>query len=90
MYCERFVSETYAELNLKHGEVDVLDTLLLNADEPQSPKTVGAASLCSSGAMTNRLDRLEKAGLIKPSGYEFRHLSRNAARRESAPFAAGL
>ncbi len=64
-FCERLISNAYAELGLKHGEVDVLDALLLNPDEPQSPKTVGAALLCSSGAMTNRLDRLEEAGMIR-------------------------
>ena len=64
-FCERLISNAYAELGLKHGEIDVLDALLLSPGEAQSPKTVGAALLCSSGAMTNRLDRLEEAGLIR-------------------------
>ena len=64
-YCEKLLAEAYGPLGIKQGEVDVLNVLLLSPDEPQSPGTIGATLLCSSGAMTNRLDRLEKAGLVK-------------------------
>ena len=63
-FSEKLIATAYAKLGLKHGEVDVLDSLLLSTT-PQNPTTVGSSLLCSSGAMTNRLDRLEKAGLIR-------------------------
>ena len=63
VFSEKLITAAYAKLGLKHGEVDVLDALTLG-NAPQSPTSVGSSLLCSSGAMTNRLDRLEKAGLL--------------------------
>jgi DNA-binding MarR family transcriptional regulator len=64
-FVERRLAEAYDKAGLNRGEVDVLYALLRTPDAPQSPGEVASALLCSSGAMTNRLDRLERAGLIK-------------------------
>ncbi len=64
-YIDDHLADAFNELGLKQGEVDVLLTLALGPDEPQSPTGVASQLLCSTGAMTNRLDRLEKAGLIR-------------------------
>jgi DNA-binding MarR family transcriptional regulator len=64
-YIDDHLERAFNALDLKEGEVDVLLTLALGPDEPQSPTSVASQLLCSTGAMTNRLDRLEKAGLIK-------------------------
>jgi DNA-binding MarR family transcriptional regulator len=64
-YIDDRLEDAFGPLNLKQGEVDVLLTLALGPDEPQSPTGVASLLMCSTGAMTNRLDRLEKAGLIK-------------------------
>lgn len=51
---------------LRPGEFDVLATLR-RSGEPYalSPTELYRAMMISSGGMTNRLDRLEKAGLVK-------------------------
>ena len=64
-YIDEHLEEAFNALGLKQGEVEVLLTLAMGPDEPQSPTGVASQLLCSTGAMTNRLDRLEKAGLIK-------------------------
>lgn len=46
-------------------EFDVLATLRRNGAEGLSPKRLLHELLLSSGAMTNRIDRLEDAGLVK-------------------------
>jgi DNA-binding MarR family transcriptional regulator len=63
-FVERRLGEAYREADLTRGEVDVLYALLRTPDVPQSPGQVASALLCSSGAMTNRLDNLERAGFI--------------------------
>jgi DNA-binding MarR family transcriptional regulator len=55
----------FAELGVKQGEAEVLMILAVGSDAPQSPTGVASQLLCSTGAMTNRLDRLENAGLIE-------------------------
>src|SRR3954469_19383245 len=58
--------ETLAELGLAEGEWKVLTTLRLSGSPHR--KSVGQLAKraeLSSGAMTNRLDRLEKAGLVR-------------------------
>jgi DNA-binding MarR family transcriptional regulator len=64
-YIDEQLAGAFAKLNLKQGEVEVLLALALGSGEPQSPTSVSSQLLCSTGAMTNRLDRLEKAGLLK-------------------------
>jgi DNA-binding MarR family transcriptional regulator len=64
-FVERRLGEAYRKANLNRGEVDVLYALLRSSDEPLSASQISSMLLCSSGAMTNRLDRLEKAGHVK-------------------------
>ena len=56
----------FAEAGLQPGEFDVLATLR-RSGEPYllSPTRLYEAAMISSGGMTNRLDRLERAGLIE-------------------------
>jgi len=64
-FLDRRLADVFGKLGLKHGEVDVLNSLALGGEEPKNPGTVAASLICSSGAMTNRLDRLERAGYIE-------------------------
>jgi DNA-binding MarR family transcriptional regulator len=56
----------FAEAGLQPGEFDVLATLR-RSGEPylMSPTRLYEAAMISSGGMTNRLDRLERAGLVE-------------------------
>jgi DNA-binding MarR family transcriptional regulator len=64
-HVDRRLAEAFSDVGLKHGEVDVLYALLAGGEDPQSPSRVAASLMCSTGAMTNRLDRLEKAGYLR-------------------------
>lgn len=56
----------FAEAGLQPGEFDVLATLRRSGDPYMlSPTRLYEAAMISSGGMTNRLDRLEGAGLIE-------------------------
>ncbi|WP_433218689.1 MarR family winged helix-turn-helix transcriptional regulator [Dactylosporangium sp. CS-047395] len=57
--------KVYGALGINRGEFDVLATLR-RAGEPfqLSPKALTASSMLTTGGMTGRLDRLEKAGLV--------------------------
>src|SRR3954470_2612734 len=58
--------ETLAGHGLSHGEYKLLLRLATrSADNRLSAGDLSRALLLSSGAMTNRLDRLEAAGLIR-------------------------
>jgi DNA-binding MarR family transcriptional regulator len=61
----RNIEQTFRQYGLHQGEFDVLATLY-HAGKPYAltPKKLVTALLLSSGAMTNRLDRLEQAGLL--------------------------
>ncbi len=56
----------FADAGLQPGEFDVLATLR-RSGEPYmlSPTRLYEAAMISSGGMTNRIDRLERAGLIE-------------------------
>jgi DNA-binding MarR family transcriptional regulator len=56
----------FADAGLQPGEFDVLATLR-RSGEPYmlSPTRLYEAAMISSGGMTNRIDRLESAGLIE-------------------------
>jgi DNA-binding MarR family transcriptional regulator len=56
----------FAEAGLQSGEFDVLATLR-RSGEPYmlSPTQLYEAMMISSGGMTDRLDRLERAGLVE-------------------------
>lgn len=60
------LSPLFAEAGLQFGEFDVLSTLR-RSGEPYmlSPTRLYEAAMISSGGMTNRLDRLERAGLVE-------------------------
>jgi DNA-binding MarR family transcriptional regulator len=56
----------FADAGLQPGEFDVLATLRRSGDPyVLSPTTLYEALMISSGGMTNRLDRLERAGLVE-------------------------
>jgi len=63
---KRMMEETLAEHDLTYGEYQVLGALR-QAGEPyrSSPGRLATRAELSSGAMTNRLDRLEEAGLVR-------------------------
>ncbi len=56
----------FAEFGLQRGEFDVLATLR-RSGKPYAltPTALYEATMVSSGGMTNRLDRLERAGLVE-------------------------
>ncbi len=59
------LAPVFAQFGLQQGEFDVLATLRRSgAPHALTPTALYEATMVTSGAMTNRLDRLEKAGLI--------------------------
>ncbi len=62
----RSMEETLAELGLNYGEWKVLGSLI-HSDPPhrRSPGWLSEHLGLSSGAMTNRLDQLEKGGYVR-------------------------
>ncbi|GGM09651.1 MarR family winged helix-turn-helix transcriptional regulator [Dactylosporangium sucinum] len=55
----------YGELGINRGEFDVLATLRrAGAPFQLSPKALSASLMLTTGGMTGRLDRLERAGLV--------------------------
>lgn len=65
-YVKRSFDETASEFGINKGELDVLK-LLRRTEGPSrlSPSHLSERLHLSSGAMTNRLDRLETQGLIE-------------------------
>ena len=63
---KRSMEETLSEHGLSHGEWSVLGALF-RGGEPYQRAAGKLADVCecSSGAMTNRLDRLEEEGLVR-------------------------
>jgi DNA-binding MarR family transcriptional regulator len=62
----RTLDETLAEFGLDSGEYKALCTLAQSGDPFRStPGKLGKHMELSSGAMTNRIDRLEQAGLVR-------------------------
>ena len=56
----------FAESGLQPGEFDVLATLRRSGDAFMlSPTRLYESAMISSGGMTNRIDRLERAGLVE-------------------------
>jgi DNA-binding MarR family transcriptional regulator len=60
--------KAYASLGIARGEFDVLATLR-RSGEPYtlSPRQLSATLMLTSGGMTGRLDKLERAGLLRRS-----------------------
>ena len=65
-YLARTFDDTVADYGLNHGEYRLLLRLATRAaDHRMSAGDLSKILALSSGAMTNRLDRLERAGLIR-------------------------
>jgi DNA-binding MarR family transcriptional regulator len=62
---KRLMDETLDERQLTWGEWKVLGLLRRSPERRRSPGYLAVHAELSSGAMTNRLDNLEKAGLIR-------------------------
>ncbi|HZQ16479.1 MAG TPA: MarR family transcriptional regulator [Gaiellaceae bacterium] len=62
---KRALESTLAERGLTHQEWQVLGKLRLSEGHRSSPGDLAAKLELSSGAMTTRLDNLEKAGLVR-------------------------
>lgn len=64
-YIDRSLQKNFSRFGINSGEFDVLATLRRAGDPYQlTPTALLSALMLSSGAMTNRLDRLENAGYI--------------------------
>jgi DNA-binding MarR family transcriptional regulator len=67
-HVDRAVNELYDRHGLTHGEANVLGALAAaTGEDALTPTRLSSLLMCSSGAMTNRLDRLEADGLIERS-----------------------
>jgi DNA-binding MarR family transcriptional regulator len=65
-HISRTFDETLARHGLNHGEYRLLLRLTTRSDDNRmTAGELGRALLLSSGAMTNRIDRLEAAGLVE-------------------------
>jgi DNA-binding MarR family transcriptional regulator len=64
-YLEQCVAGAFAQAGLSRTEADLLGALLRSPDSHVSAGTLAASTICSTGTMTNRLDRLERAGMIR-------------------------
>lgn len=64
-YCERSVMAALRPFQLSMADFDVLNTLRrLGHQHGSKPTDLARSSLITTGAMTSRLDRLERSGLI--------------------------
>ncbi|MGA8116295.1 MAG: MarR family transcriptional regulator, partial [Actinocatenispora sp.] len=65
-YYERVVGSVLQSFGLTIADFDVLNTLRRVSDQRGSkPSDLARSSLITTGAMTSRLDRLERTGLIR-------------------------
>ncbi|MGW3950543.1 MarR family winged helix-turn-helix transcriptional regulator [Streptomyces sp. NPDC004752] len=71
------MEKAYARFGISRGEFDVLATLR-RSGEPHtlSPRRLSATLMLTTGGMTGRLDKLERAGLLRrsPDPYDRRGL----------------
>lgn len=64
-HCKRGLVAALRPFDLSFGDFDVLNTLRRRGDQQgTNPSDLAASSLITTGAMTSRLNRLERAGLI--------------------------
>ncbi|WP_151481496.1 MarR family winged helix-turn-helix transcriptional regulator [Streptomyces albicerus] len=62
------MEKSYARLGISRGEFDVLATLRRSgAPYTLSPRQLSATLMLTTGGMTGRLDKLERAGLLRRS-----------------------
>lgn len=64
-HLERSVNEALSAHRLTLGQFDILATLRRQSDGRLTPTGLMQSVMLSSGGMTNRLDRLEEAGLVR-------------------------
>jgi DNA-binding MarR family transcriptional regulator len=65
-HCKRDLVAALRPFDLSFADFDVLNTLRRRGDQQgTNPSDLAASSLITTGAMTSRLDRLERAGLIE-------------------------
>lgn len=64
-YLEERVGAAFATAGLRRSEADLLAALLRSPEPRLSAGLLAASTICSTGTMTNRLDRLERAGMIR-------------------------
>lgn len=65
-YFRKSIGSVFARYGLNLGEFDVLATLRRSGTPYQlSPTALFKSMMVSSGTMTNRIDRLEKEGLVE-------------------------
>lgn len=65
-HLERMIDQALQPLGLSFSDFDVLNTLRRRGDaDGTNPKALATSALVTSGAMTSRLDRLERAGLLE-------------------------
>jgi len=61
-----YLAPSYADIGLKTGEFDVLATLVRSGPPYKlTPTELYRTTMMSSGGMTARVDKLEKAGLVE-------------------------
>jgi len=88
---DRQLDDVFAEHGLELWEFDVLATLLRTGSPHQlTPGELLDAMMITSGAMTNRLDRLEKRGFVERAkspadGHKYSSLSPTPASQQSTP-----
>jgi DNA-binding MarR family transcriptional regulator len=64
-YCEQLLVTALRPYDLSFGDFDVINTLRRRADpDGTNPSQLAQSSLITTGAMTARLHRLERSGLI--------------------------
>jgi DNA-binding MarR family transcriptional regulator len=64
-HLQRAIVDALRPLGLSFGDFDVLNTLRRRGDpDGTNPSELAQSSLITTGAMTSRLDRLERAGLV--------------------------
>ena len=61
----QLVDENLANYKLSIGEFDVLAALLREPNQTLTPKQIQDLVLISSGGLTNRINKLEKKGLVQ-------------------------
>jgi DNA-binding MarR family transcriptional regulator len=65
-HCRQDLVRALQPFGLSFGDFDVINTLRRRGDrEGTNPTELAASALITTGAMTARLDRLERAGLVK-------------------------
>jgi DNA-binding MarR family transcriptional regulator len=65
VYLEQQVGAAFSSVGLSRPEVDLLAALRRSKDPLVPPSRLAATLVCSTGTMTNRLDRLENAGFVR-------------------------